>query len=109
MENYRKQLLDISGLKEGWGYGGLGCPISKLLLERAERMADALNVKPDIRATLEGDICFDYITDDIIIEISVESDEISGFVTKNDVDFSAITFDTEESAITFWNIFITKN
>lgn len=109
MENYRKQLLDISELKEGWGYDGLGSPISKLLLERAGRMADTFNTKPDIRATLEGDICLDYITDDINIEISVESDGISGFVTRNDIDYSAFTFDTEESAINFWNIFIAKN
>lgn len=113
MEKYRKQLFDISELKKGCGYGGFGSPVSKLLLERAERMADAFNVKPDIRATIEGEICLDYITDDINLEISVENNGILGFVTKNDIDVSEFTFDTtfdtEESAINFWNIFITEN
>lgn len=109
MEDYRKQILDIAEMKDGWGCDCTGKPFSKLLIERCERIAEKLNVKPRVRPTLEGEICFDYDTNDINVEIVIDDNGLFGFVTKNDIDNSVFTFDTEESAINFWNIFIAEN
>lgn len=103
-KNYMEQLMEIAELKDGWGIDGSGKSFSKLCIERCERMLQNMNIKPDIRATIEEGICFDLYADKIDAEIVVDTNEISGFMTINDIDTTTMIFETENDAVNFWNI-----
>lgn len=101
-----EKLDEIAEYKDGWSNYGNGYAFSKLLIERCRRMAEQMNIVPEIMPTVEDEICFQYDTEDIGIEIAVSNEEISGFVSDNSDNTSLFVFETETDAVNFWNIIV---
>lgn len=101
-----EKLDEISEYENGWSNYGNGCAFSPLLIERCRRMLEQMNAVPEIMPTIEDEICFQYDTEDIGIEIAVSNQEISGFVSDNSDNTSFFVFETESDAVNFWNIIV---
>lgn len=100
------KLDEIAEYKDGWSYYGNGHAFSGLLIERCRRMAEQMNVTPEVMPTVEDEICFQYDTDDVGIELVTSNEEITGFVSDNSDNTSLFVFDTEEDAVNFWNVVV---
>lgn len=101
-----EKLDEIAEYKDGWGYEGCGHSFSKLLIERCKRMLEQMSVLPEIMPTTEDEICFQFDTGNVGIEIVVSNEEISGFVSDNLDNTSFFVFETEAAAVNFWNIIV---
>lgn len=106
MNKFYEKLDEIAELKDGWGNLRIGKAFSKLLIERCRRMAEQMNVVPDLRPTIEDSVCLSYDDADIGVEIAVYDDKIEGFVSDSDDNYSVFVFDTEEDTVNFWNTFV---
>lgn len=102
-----EKLDEIAGYEDNWCELG-GHAFSKCLIERCRRMVGKMRVAPNIMPTVEDEICFQFDTEEIGVEIAVSRGEISCFVSDREENYSFFVFGDELDAVNFWNTVVGK-
>lgn len=98
-----EKLIEISNYKDGWDKLGVAKSFSSAVIDRCRRILASMNIIPEVRATIEDSVVFDFWSKKVNAEISVSGDEITGFVADIKDNPSEFVFYTEEDAVNFWN------
>lgn len=92
-----------------------GNEYSNIFIQRCLDIVDQMDIVPTVRKVVddlengvEYGIAFDCNKNNFSVEITVFNDEIWGYVDYNENPFSSFVFESDESAINFWNIVLGK-